>query len=74
MGPTTRIFGVRPLKRALTPSVLIRSLNTVMPETFVSKLAFWMRVLMTSRGAATVMEATAPETEARKFCVQVALW
>jgi hypothetical protein len=45
----------------------------VKPLTLCSKLAFWIRVLTTSNGAATVMEATAPDTEAMKFCVQVAL-
>lgn len=45
---------------------------TVTPLTLCSKLAFWIRVLTTSNGAATVMEVTAPAMEAIKFCVQVA--
>lgn len=73
MGPTTRILGVRPLKRALGPSFLTRSLSTCMPPTLFSKLAFWILVLIVSRGAATVMEATAPAIEAIKFWVHVAL-
>ena len=62
------------MKSAVGPSFLIRSFTTVMPLTFVSKLAFWMRVLTVSSGAATVMDATAPATEATKFWPQVALW
>ena len=46
---------------------------TVTPETLFSKFAFWMRVLMVSRGAATVMEATAPAIDATKFWPHVAL-
>ena len=46
---------------------------TVTPLTLCSKFAFCIRVLMTSNGAAMVMEATAPAMEAMKFCVQVAL-
>lgn len=68
-----RTFGVKPLNSAETPSFLTNSLITVTPLTFCSKFAFWMRVLTTSSGAATVMEATAPEMEAMKFWVQVAL-
>ena len=61
------------MKSAPAPSFLTSSLTTVIPETLCSKLAFWMRVLTVSSGAATVMDATAPATEARKFCVHVAL-
>ena len=68
-----RTLGVRPLKSAAGPSLRTRSRMTVTPETLCSKLAFWMRVLTVSRGAATVMDATAPATEATKFCDQVAL-
>jgi hypothetical protein len=57
------------LKNDEAPSVLIISLMTVTPETLVLKLAFWIRVLTTSRGAATVIEATAPATEATKSAV-----
>jgi hypothetical protein len=38
------ILGVNPLNKALGPSFLIRSLNTVAPDTLLSKLAFWIRV------------------------------
>jgi len=72
-GKTRRTFGVSPLNRAIEPSCLIRSLTTVTPESLVSKFWFWMRVLIVSRGAATVIDATAPATDAIKFCVQVAL-
>ena len=70
---TERTFGVRPLNRAAGPSCLIRSLTTVTPESLVSKFWFWMRVLTVSRGAAMVIDATAPATDAIKFWVQVAL-
>jgi len=60
------------LNKAIGPSCLSISLTTVTPETLCSKFAFCIRVLMVSRGAATVIEATAPEIEAMKFCVQVA--
>ena len=69
----SRTFGVRPLNSADAPSSLRRSLMTVTPETLFSKLAFWIRVLMGSRGAATVMDATAPAMDATKFWPQVAL-
>lgn len=59
-------LGVNPLKKAPTPSCLIMSLIMVAPPTLDPKLAFWIRVLTTSRGAATVMEATAPAIEATK--------
>jgi F0F1-type ATP synthase epsilon subunit len=38
----------------------------VTPETSLWKWAFWIRVLTTSSGAATVMEATAPAMDATK--------
>ena len=72
-GKTHRTFGVSPLSRADRPSFLIKSLTTVTPESLVSKFWFWMRVLIVSRGAATVIDATAPATDAIKFWVQVAL-
>ena len=65
-------LGVNPLKKAVGPSFLIRSLMTVTPCTLRSKLAFWIRVLTVSRGAATVIEATAPAMEAMKFWPHVA--
>jgi len=36
------------------------------------KSRFWMRVLITSRGWATEMEAMAPATEAMESCMKVA--
>lgn len=70
---TQRTLGVSPLKNALGPSSLKRFFTIVTPPTLLSKLAFCIRVLIVSRGAATVMEATAPAMEATKFCDQVAL-
>lgn len=67
LGPTTRIFGVNPLKNAPNPSCLIISFIIVTPPVFVSKFAFWIRVLTTSKGAETVIEATAPPILATKF-------
>lgn len=67
-------LGVSPLKNAVGPSSLNRSFTTTIPDTLRSKLAFWIRVLTVSRGAATVIDATAPAIEAIKFWVQVALW
>ena len=55
------------MNNAVGPSFFKRSLTTVTPLTLLSKLAFWIRVLIVSRGAATDMEATAPATEATKF-------
>ena len=69
---TKLTLGVKPLKKAVGPSFLIRSLMTVTPCTLRSKLAFWIRVLTVSRGAATVIEATAPAMEAMKFWPHVA--
>jgi hypothetical protein len=45
---------------------------TVKPGTFCSKFAFWIRVLTVSRGAAIVIDATAPAIDAMKFWVHVA--
>jgi hypothetical protein len=44
-----------------------------MPPSGLSKFLFWMRVLMTSRGAETTSEAVAPAIEATKFWLQDAL-
>jgi len=65
-------FGVKPLKKAVEPSFLRSSLITVTPCTLRSKFAFCIRVFTVSSGAATVIEATAPATEAMKFCIHVA--
>lgn len=59
-------FGVKPLKKAPIPSVLTISRIMVIPPTCELKLAFWIRVLTTSNGEATVIEATAPAMEATK--------
>ena len=67
-------FGVNPLKKAVGPSSLSRSFTTTKPDTFRSKFAFCMRVLIVSNGAAMVIDATAPAMEAMKFWVHVALW
>lgn len=64
-------LGVKPLKNAPTPSVLTISLMMVIPPTCELKLAFWIRVLTTSNGEATVMEATAPAIEATKSASQL---
>lgn len=62
-------LGVRPLKNDPGPSVRTISLIIAQPERLLLKLAFWIRVLTTSRGAATVIEATAPAIEATKSAV-----
>lgn len=66
-------LGVKPLNNALAPSSFNISEMTFTPLTFVSKFAFWILVFTVSRGAATVIEATAPATEATKFWKKVAL-
>jgi hypothetical protein len=43
------------------------------PLSGLSKLRFWMRVLMTSRGADTTSEAEAPAMDAMKFWYHDAL-
>jgi hypothetical protein len=42
------------------------------PDSGFSKLRFWMRVLITSRGAETMSEALAPKILATKFWLQLA--
>lgn len=59
-------LGVRPLKNEVIPSLATISRIMAAPPTLEPKLAFWIRVLTTSRGAATVIEATAPAIEATK--------
>jgi hypothetical protein len=71
-GPTVRIFGVKPLKNDENPSFLIMLFKIWNPVSGFSKFLFWIRVLMTSIGAETVSEATAPAIEATVFCVHVA--
>lgn len=51
-------------------AILVRILK---PLSGFSKFLFWMRVLITSRGAETTREAVAPAIEAMKFWNQEAL-
>ena len=67
LGAVTSTLGVRPLKNAVKPSCLIMSRIIVTPPTLDSKLAFWIRVLTTSSGAATVILAMLPAILATKF-------
>ena len=66
-------MGTRPLKKAEGPSFLAMLDRMRKPLSGLSKLRFWMRVLMTSRGADTRSEADAPAMEAIKFWNHVAL-
>ena len=68
-----RSLGVRPLKKEVRPSFLAMFETIRKPDSFASKLRFWMRVLTTSRGADTTREADAPAIEATKFCDQEAV-
>ena len=72
LGPVMSNFGVNPLKKAKGPSFLIILPIIRKPDSGFSKLRFWIRVLITSRGADTMRDALAPNTEATKFCVHVA--
>jgi hypothetical protein len=60
-------LGVRPLKKEVMPSFFIMFETILNPLSGFSKFLFWIRVLMTSRGAETTKEAVAPETDATKF-------
>lgn len=73
LGPVMSSLGVRPLKKEVMPSFFIMLDTILMPLSGFSKFLFWMRVLMTSRGAETTSEAVAPAIEATKFWPQVAL-
>ena len=66
-------MGTRPLKKADAPSFLAMLLRIRKPLSGFSKLRFWIRVLMTSRGADTTSEAEAPAMDAMKFWNHVAL-
>jgi hypothetical protein len=68
LGPVMRSFGVRPLKNDVKPSCFIMLETIRKPLSGFSKFLFWIRVLMTSRGAETRSEALAPAIEATKFC------
>jgi hypothetical protein len=72
LGPVMSSLGVRPLKKEVMPSFFIMLDTILMPLSGFSKFLFWMRVLMTSRGAETMSEAVAPAIEATKFWPQVA--
>lgn len=73
LGPVIKSLGTRPLKKAPAPSFLAMLVKMRKPDSGLSKLRFWMRVLMTSRGAETTSEAEAPAIEATKFSNHVAL-
>jgi hypothetical protein len=66
-------LGTRPLKKLGRPSFLAMLARILKPLSGLSKLRFWIRVLMTSSGAETTSEADAPAMEAMKFWNQVAL-
>ena len=72
-GPVINNLGVRPLKKLIAPSFRIMLLTIRKPDSGFSKFRFWIRVLMTSRGAETIREALAPQIEATKFWSQLAL-
>ena len=55
------------MKKLVNPSFFIMLDTIRKPDSGFSKLRFWIRVLMTSRGADTTSEALAPQTEATKF-------
>ena len=66
-------MGTRPLEKAVGPSFLAMLARMRKPLSGLSKLRFWMRVLMTSSGADTTSEAEAPAIEAMKFWYHEAL-
>jgi hypothetical protein len=68
LGPVMRSLGVRPLKKEVKPSFFIMLDTILNPLSGFSKFLFWIRVLMTSRGAETTSEALAPAMDATKFC------
>lgn len=72
LGPVVNNLGVKPLKKAERPSFLAMFFKIVKPDSGLSKLRFWILVLMTSKGAETIKEAEAPKMEVTKFCDQVA--
>lgn len=61
------------MKKLEKPSFLAMLLRILKPLSGLSKLRFWIRVLITSRGAETRREPEAPAMEATKFWNQVAL-
>ena len=60
-------FGTKPLKKLVIPSFFIILPTILKPLSGLSKFLFWMRVLITSRGAETISEAEAPAMDATKF-------
>jgi hypothetical protein len=66
-GPVINSLGVRPLKKLLNPSFLAMLERILNPLSGFSKFRFWIRVLITSRGAETRRDADAPAMEAMKF-------
>lgn len=66
-------LGTRPLKKAPMPSLRAILVRIWKPLSGFSKFLFWIRVLMTSRGADTTRDAVAPAIEAMKFWNQEAL-
>lgn len=68
LGPVMSSLGVSPLKKEVNPSFFIILDTILKPLSGFSKFLFWIRVLMTSRGAETRSEALAPAIEATKFC------
>jgi hypothetical protein len=66
-------FGTKPLKKLVMPSFFIILLTILKPLSGLSKFRFWIRVLITSRGAETMRDAEAPAIDAIKFWNQVAL-
>ena len=71
-GPVMSSLGVRPLKKLDKPSCRAILLKIRKPLSGLSKLRFWIRVLITSSGAETTSEADAPAIDAPKFCAHVA--
>lgn len=59
LGPTVAILGMRPLKNPPAPSSRIRSFRISSPPFGLSNGRFWIRVLITSKGEATTIDATA---------------
>ena len=67
MGPVIRSLGTKPLKKAENPSFRAILVRIRIPPSGLSKFLFWIRVLMTSRGAETISDADEPAIEAMKF-------
>ena len=68
-----RTLGTIPLKKLDNPSCRAMLVRIRKPPSGFSKLRFWIRVLITSRGADTTSEADAPAMDAIKFWNHVAL-